>query len=142
MTQAMIDHYNYYQQKIQFLRSNGDILLQRIKILETIMNKRKQQNEYPFVQQINSLYAMVKKLFEILAEINTCQYFQLTFEPIYSPYFIEMCNRYFENLTRQFIMKLQMKREQRLRHLQNLSLEEILNRIDLDLNPIDFQIVQ
>ena len=35
-----------------------------------------------------------------------------------------------------------MKREQRLRHLQNLSLEEILNRIDLDLNPIDFQIVQ
>ena len=66
MTQAMIDHYNYYQQKIQFLRSNGDILLQRIKILETIMNKRKQQNEYPFVQQINSLYAMVKNYLKYL----------------------------------------------------------------------------
>ena len=89
MAQAMINHYNDHQQRIQFLRSSGDILLQRIKTLEINMNRRKQQNQHPFVQDINSLNAMVKKLLQMLAEINTCQYFQLTNEPFncYSPYF-------------------------------------------------------
>ena len=141
MTQAMIDHYNYYQQRIQLLRSTGDILLQRINILKTHMNKRKQQNEYPFVQHIDSLDAMVKKLLLLLAEINTCQCFQMRFEPfnIHSSDYIQMCNRYFENLTRQLITRLQMKRFKRLRQLQYYSFKEITGDI---FNPIDFQIEQ
>ena len=141
MTQAMIDHYNYHQQRIQLLRSTGDILLQQINILETNMNKRKQQNEYPLVQDINSLNAMVTKLLLMLAEINTCQYFQMTFEPfnIYSSNYIQMCNRYFENLTRQIITNLQMKRFKRLQQLQYKSFKEITEYI---FDPVDFQIQQ
>ena len=95
MTQAMIDQYNQHQQRIQLLRSTGDILLQRINILETHMNKRKQQNQYQFPKDINSLNTLVKRLLLMLAEIKTCQYFQLTFEPfsIFSSRYIEMCNR-------------------------------------------------
>ena len=122
MTQAMINHYNYYQQQIQFLRLSGDILLDKIKTLETNMNRRKQQNQQPFEQDINSLNAMAKRLLQILAEINTCQYFQLTNEPFncYSNYYIQMCNRYFEDIMQQFIVKLRIRRTQRLQRLQNL----------------------
>ena len=82
MAQMMVNHYNYYSQRIQFLRTHGDVLIQRIKMLEINMNKRKQQNQDPLVQNINSLNAMVKKLLQMLAEIYTCQYLQLTYEPI------------------------------------------------------------
>ena len=141
----MINHYNYYQQQIQFLRSSGDILLQQIKTLETNMNKRKQQNQQPFEQDINSLNAMAKKLLQILAEINTCQYFQLTNEPFncYSNYYIQMCNRYFEDLVQQFIGKLHLKRTQRLQRLQQLhQLRHWQSSSQNVIDPIDFQIHQ
>ena len=141
----MINHYNYYQQRIQFLRSSGDILLQRIKTLETNMNRRKQQNQQPFVQDINSLNAMTKKLLQMLAEINTCQYFQLTNEPFncHSPYFTRMCNRYFEDLTQQFIAKLRIRRIQRLQNLQHLHhLQHLQSPLENIIHPIDFQIEQ
>ena len=138
MMQAMINHYNYYQQQIQFLRSSGYILLQQIKTLETNINRRKQQNQQPFEQDINSLNALAKRLLQILAEINTCQYFQMTNEPFncYSNYYIQICNRYFEDL--QFIAKLHLKRTQRLQHLQHLhqlrhwqsSTQNIIDQID------------
>ena len=141
MTQAMIDQYNQHQQRIQLLRSTGDILLQRINILETHMNKRKQQNQYQFPKDINSLNTLVKRLLLMLAEIKTCQYFQLTFEPfsIFSSRYIEMCNRFFENLTRQFITDLQFKRYKRLQRLQCHSYQEIIGDI---FDPVDFQIEQ
>lgn len=140
MTQAMIDQYNQHQQRIQLLRSTGDILLQRINILETHMNKRK-QNQYQFPEDINSLNTLVKRLLLMLAEIKTCQYFQLTFEPfsIFSSRYIEMCNRFFENLTRQFITDLQFKRYKRLQRLQCHSYQEIIGDI---FDPVDFQIEQ
>ena len=137
----MIDQYNQHQQRIQLLRSTGDILLQRINILETHMNKRKQQNQYPFEEDINSLNTLVKRLLLMLAEIKTCQYFQLTFEPfsIFSSRYIEMCNRFFENLTRQFITDLQFKRLKRLKRLQYYSFKEITKNI---FDPVDFEIEQ
>ena len=145
MVQAMINHYNDHQQRIQFLRSSGDILLQRIKTLEINMNRRKQQNQHPFVQDINSLNPMVKKLLQMLAEINTCQYFQLTNEPFncYSPYFTRMCNRYFEDLIQQFIAKLRIRRIQRLQNLQHLHhLQHLQSSFENIIHPIDFQIEQ
>ena len=122
MAQQMLNHYNYYQQQIQFLRSSGDILLDRIKTLETNMNTKKQQNQEPLQQDLNSLNAMVKKLLQLLAEINTCQYFQMTYEPFncYSHYYIQMCNRYFEDLMQQFMARLHLKRTRRLQNLHQL----------------------
>lgn len=142
MAQQMINHYNYYQQRIQFLRLSGDILLDRIKTLETNMNRSKQQNQQPFQQDLNSLNAMVKKLLQMLAEINTCQYFQLTYESFncYSDYFIQMCNRYFQHLMHQFIEKLHIKRIQRIQSLsQNIDFQSSSQNI---IDPIDFQIKQ
>ena len=139
----MIDHYNDYQQRILFLRSSGDVLLQRIKTLEINMNRRKQQNQQPFVQDINSLNAMVKKLLQMLAEINTCQYFQLTNEPFnfYSPYFTQMCNRYFEDFIRQFVGKLRIRRIERLQNLQHLHhLQHLQSSLENIIHPVDFQI--
>ena len=142
MTQAMVNHYNHYRQRIQFLRSSGDILLQQIKTLETNMNRRKQQNQQP---NINLLNAMTKKLLQMLAEISTCQYFQLTNEPFdfHSSYFVRMCNRYFEDLTQQFITKLRIGRIQRLQNLQHLQhLQHLQSSLEDVIHPIDFQIVQ
>ena len=132
MAQAIINHYNDYQRRIQFLQSAGDFLLEQIKSLEINMNRRKQQNQQPFIEDINSLDAMVKKLLHMLAEINTCQYFQLTNEPFnfYCPYFTQMCNRYYEDLIQQFIAKLNTRRIQRLQQQRNI------------IDPVDFEINQ
>ena len=138
MAQMMVNHYNYYSQRIQFLRIHGDVLIQRIKMLEINMNKRKQQNQDPLVQNINSLNAMVKKLLQMLTEIYTCQYFQLTYEPFNYGYFSRICNRYFENLLHEFIAKLRIKRIQRLQNLQHL--RHLQSPLDDIIHPIDFQI--
>ena len=139
----MLNHYYYYQHKIQFLRMGGDVLLQQIKILETDMNRKKQQNQQPLVQNVNSLNAMVKKLLQMLAEINTCQYFQLTNEPFNCGYYTRMCNRYFEDLLHRFVTKLRIKRIQRLQNLQHLQhLRHLQSSLDDIINPIDFEIQQ
>ena len=145
MAQAIIDHYNDYQQRIQFLRSSGDILLNQIKTLEINMNIRKQQNQQPFLQHIDSLNAMVKKLLQMLTEIKTCQHFYLTNVPFnyYSSYFTQMCNRYFEELVQQFIAKLRIKRIQRLQHSQHLQhLQHLQSSFENIIHPVDFQIVK
>ena len=77
----------------------------------------------------------------MLAEIKTCQYYQVIVERIniFSPRYIEMRNRLFENLIRQFINDLQIKRYKRLERLQCYSYQQIINDI-FDL--VDFQIQQ
>ena len=75
----------------------------------------------------------------MLAEINTCQYFELTNEPfIIDFYFNEICNRYFEDYIRRFITQLRLKR---IRRLQILQYNESLKRIK-EFEPVDFQIWQ
>ena len=44
---AIYNNDNSYIQRIQFLRTSGDELLQRIQMLEIGMNRRKQQNQQP-----------------------------------------------------------------------------------------------
>ena len=142
MAQAIVNHYNY-QQRIQVLRAHGDVLLLRIKSLETNMNIRKQQNQQPFIRDVNMLNEMVKKLLEMLAEIKTCQYFQLTSIPLicYDFYFKEMCKRYFEDLLQQFIEKLRTRRIQCLQNLQHLQhLQHLQSPLDNIIHPVDFQI--
>ena len=137
----MIDQFNQLNQRIQLLRSTGDIVLQQINRLETRMNKRKQQNQYPIKRDIDLLNQLVIRLLQMLAEIKTCQYYQVIVERIniFSPRYIEMRNRLFENLIRQFINDLQIKRYKRLERLQCYSYQQIINDI-FDL--VDFQIQQ
>ena len=87
----------------------------------------------------------------MLAEIRTCEYFILCYEAIsiFSPWYIEMSNSLFENLMRQFLHDLQIKREKRYKQLQQrkrkkqeqeqeqlqLHFKEIVNEI----YPVDFE---
>lgn len=115
MAQSMINYYNTYNQRIQFLRAHGDQLLQRIQMLEIGMNRRKQQNQQPHENEVNSLHSMVKKLLQMLAEINTCQYFQMTKELFNTNdyYYKQMCTRYFEDLMLKFTLELKARRIKR-----------------------------
>ena len=58
---------------------------------------------------------MVKKVLQMLAEINTCQYFQLTNELFNTNdyYYKQMCTRYFQDLLLQFTLKLKARRTKR-----------------------------
>ena len=118
MGQSMIyNSNNSYNQRIQFLRTCGDQLLQRIQMLEIGMNRRKQQNQQPHQDEITSLHAMVTKLLQMLAEINVCQYFQLTNE-LFNPndyYYKQMCIIYFQNLMLKFNLKLKAIRIERIK---------------------------
>ena len=142
MAQIMLDLNNNYQVQIHHLRTHGDVLLQRIKMFEIKMNRIKQRNQQPNQQDINSLNAMVKKLLRMLAEINTYKYFQITSEPfscVNQNYFNQICNNKFNDLIRNFIMQLRLKR---LRRLQILKHTQNLQRINNFQQPVDFQIWQ
>ena len=107
MRQSTINHYNSYNQKIQFLRTCGNELMQRIQMLEIGMNRRKQQNQQPHKDEITMLQSLVKKLLYILAEINTCQYFQ-NYQFNCNGY-KQMCTRYYQDLMLKVILKLKSR---------------------------------
>ena len=123
--------YNYsdYYERIRYLRSIGDHLLLKIDLLETNMNKRKQQNKHLLENEVTSLNAMTKKLLQSLAEINVCQYFIMVNEyfNFNDYYYKQMCFRYYFDLLREFNFKLKTKRLKR-------------NLIDDEDNDIDFLI--
>ena len=115
MAQSMVNYYNSYNQRIQFLRAHGDQLMQRIQMLEIGMNRRKQQDQQPHENEVISLHSMVKKLLQMLAEINTCQYFQLTKQLFNTNdyYYKQMCSRYFGDLMLKFTLELKARRRRR-----------------------------
>ena len=114
-----------YNQRIKVLRISGDELLQKIQMLEIGMNRRKQQNQQPHQDEITGLHTMVTKLLQMLAEINVCQYFQLTNELFNSNdnYYKQMCIRYFQDLMLKFNFRLKAKRIERIK--RNLIADEI-----------------
>ena len=147
----MIQQFENLNQRIRLLRSTGDISLQKIKQLETYLNKRKQQNQYPLHEDIILLNQLVKSQLKMLAEIKTCQYFISCYEAIsiFSQRYIEMTNTLFEGLMRQFLFDLKIKREKRFKEIQrrqrrrqqqkqqlNLHFQQIVNQI----YPVDFTI--
>ena len=150
----MLSQMNHLNQRIELLRSTGDISLQKINRLETYLNRRKQQNQYPLNEDINLLNQLVKSQLKMLAEIKTCQYFISCFEAIsiFSPRYIEMCNSLFENLMRQFLHDLQIKREKRYKRLQQQKqkqrkqekqqLQLHFQQIVDEIYPVDFNIHQ
>ena len=70
--------YESYSQEIYYLRIKGSRLLQKIKLHEIKMNKRKQQNLKPYLKSIDLMIKMIGKLVKISAIIETYRYFQLT----------------------------------------------------------------
>ena len=100
-------NYSDYTERIRYLRSIGDRLLQEIELLETNMNKRKQQNQQPLKNELTSLHAMTTKLLQMLAEINVCQYFQMVNEyyNFNDYYYKQMCSRYNQDLLQDFKLK-------------------------------------
>ena len=130
-------NYGDYTERIRYLRSIGDHLLQRIELLETNMNKRKQQNRQPLENELTSLHAMTTKLLQTLAEINVCQYFKMVNEyfNFNDYYYKQMCFRYYRDLLRQLNFKLKTK------HL-NKTKRYLIDKIDDidDDNDVDFSI--
>ena len=92
MAQTMINQLKNLKERIQLLRSTGDISLKKINRLETYLNRRKQLNQYPLNEDINLLNQLVKSQLKMLAEIRTCEYFISCYEAIsiFSPRYIEM----------------------------------------------------
>ena len=105
----MVFSHNYgdYTERIRYLRSNGDHLLQEIELLETNMNKRKQQNQQPLKNELTRLHTMTRKLLQMLAEINVCQYFKMVNEyyNFNDYYYKQMCFRYYQDLLRELNLK-------------------------------------
>ena len=71
----MMNYLNNYDQRIHFLRSQGDQLLESIKALEIGMNRRKQQNEEVHPDDLNCLYLMARNFLQLLAEIKNLSIF-------------------------------------------------------------------
>ena len=132
------NNYGNYTERIRFLRSIGDHLLQRIQCLETSMNKRKHQNKEPFYYDITQLHGMATELLQTLAEINVCQYFHLVNEyyNVNDYYYKQMCRKYFQDLMLQFNLKLKAKR------LNEIKRNLIKKIDDDDDDDIDFSISQ
>ena len=124
-------NYGDYTERIRYLRSIGDHLLQEIELLETNMNKRKQQNQQPLENELTSLHAMTTKLLQMLAEINVCQYFKMVNEyfNFNDYYYKQMCFRYNLDLLRELNFKLRTKR---LNQIKSYLIDD--NDIDFSIN--------
>ena len=100
----------FYNQRIHFLRSDGDQLLSILKI--QIIRHEQIQNEW--------LYSLTKHLLRMLAEIKTCEYFKMEKQLVYlnDDLYKITFGGFFKDLVRQFNLKLNAKRQKRLNHFQ------------------------
>ena len=132
------NNYADYTERIRFLRSIGDQLLQEIHLLETNMNKRRQRNQQPFIYEITKLQSMTRKMLQLIAEINVCQYFHLVNEyfDFNDYYYKKMCLKYFQDLMQQFNNILKQKNMNRIKR----NLIHDFNDNDDDNDDIDFVI--
>ena len=111
MAQQMVNYFNRYNQRIQFLRAQGDQVMQQILSMEIGMNRRKQQKQQPHNDDIVNMQSMVVNVLKMLAEIKTCEYFKTTHQ-LHNPddyYYKQMCYRYFKYLLLHFNVKLKAK---------------------------------
>ena len=145
MGQALVHNskdYSCYTYRIQFLQRVNDQLLQQIHVLEGDMNKRKQQNQQPFSNDIRKLHDFTTQFLFSLAEINVCQNFYLAdeFYNFNSRYYKEMCRKYFEILMYQFNLKLKEKRIDQIKHNLCNNIDDDNNDNDDNDHDIDFSI--
>ena len=112
MANQMLIFLNNYDQRIRFLRSQGDQLLQSIKSLEIGMNRRRQQYQQPHLYEIDWMQSMAINLLEMLAEIKACEYFKMTHRLVFfdDNLFKETCLAIRRDLIRKFNARLNAKR--------------------------------
>ena len=112
MAQQSLRYLDNYNQRIRFLRSQGDELLNSIKMLEIGMNRRKQRNEAVHLYEIDWMYSIVKNLFLMLAEIKTCEYFIISNQLIdlNDDFYKRTSHIFFSDLVRKFNAKLNARR--------------------------------
>ena len=122
MKNQMLRYIDFYNQRIQFLRSDGDQLLDSIRMLEIQINRQKQRSERIYLYQNNWMYSMTKDLLKMLAEIKTCEYFKMTKQlvclndELYKVTF----RAFFRDLVRQFNSKLNARKRKRLKRLNQI----------------------
>ena len=117
--------YESYAREILYLRKEGTKLLQKTKLQEIKMNKRKQMMMKPLLQEINLLHRMMKKLIKISAFIDTYKYFQMIRSPLTSynqKFFYEMASNYYENALKQIVLKLKLRNQSRIRDCVDFSI--------------------
>ena len=112
MASQMLIFLSSYDDRITFLRSEGDKLLQSIQSLEIGMNRRKQNNQQPHQCEIEWLYSMARKLLEMLAEIKTCEYFKLTHRLVFhnDELYKTTCNSILTDLINKFFNRFDQEK--------------------------------
>ena len=114
-----------YAREVLYLRKEGTKLLQKIKLQEIKLNKRKQMKLKPLLREINLLHRMMKKLIKISAFIDTYKYFQMIRSPLTSynqKFFYEMASNYYENALKQIVLKLKLRNQSRIRDCVDFSI--------------------
>ena len=76
MSRSITTIYESYQQEIRQIRRSGNILLQKIKQHENMMNLKKLMNLPTTLEDCNKLSEMATRLLQMLSLIKTYQYFQ------------------------------------------------------------------
>ena len=117
--------YQSYAREILYLRKEGTKLLQKIKLQEIKMNKRKQMMMKPLLQEINLLHRMMKKLIKISAFIETYKYFQMIQSPLTDynqKVFYKMATNYYKNSLKQIVLKLKLRNQSRIRDCVDFSI--------------------
>ena len=101
--------YDQHQQEILRLKTNGDRLLQIIKIQETRMNRKKQLKQEPYEHDLYWLKQMAENMLRIISLIETYRYFQAKNELLTKQnytWFYEIATCYYLHLSESFNRRL------------------------------------
>ena len=101
--------YESYQQEIRHIRRSGNILLQKIKQHESMMNLKKLINLPTTLEDCNKLTEMASRLLQMLSLIKTYQYFQTQNMPLideYMPFFYQMYGNNYRSYLNNFRLRL------------------------------------
>ena len=95
-----------YSQQIHQLRITGSRLLQKIKVHEIKMNKRKQKNLKPHLKSIDLMAEMITKLVKISAFIETYRYFQVSMQLLQRSSFHKIAENYYNKMLKVIVLKI------------------------------------
>ena len=113
-----VDWWLSKESQIQQIKAENNILLQRVKQLETKMNRLKQQKETPCKKDEQTLNTMVAKSLKMLARIHTLEATNLY--RLNERTLNRMVEKRYNDLMERFVKKLYYKRQQHLLSSQRL----------------------
>ena len=106
------------ESQIQQLKAENNILLQRVKQLETKINREKQQNKTPCKTDEKTLNAMVGKSLKMLARVQTLE--SIGMYRLKQRQLDRSVEKRYIDLMDRFLKRLYYKRQQRLLSSQRL----------------------